>query len=75
MADKIHIDGLKDAPIYGQQVGLCAKQARELVKRYAINGALPEPLRTAPLIAGGIVAGASRHRPERSRARAPQDFH
>jgi endonuclease V-like protein UPF0215 family len=51
------------AGVYVQRVGLSAKQVGELVKRYAINSTLPEPLRIAHLIAGGIVAGESRHRP------------
>jgi endonuclease V-like protein UPF0215 family len=48
--------------VYVQCAGLSAEQAREVIERYAINGALPEPLRVAHLIAGGIVLGESRHR-------------
>ena len=33
-----------------------------LIERCALNGRLPEPLRTAHLIAGGIAQGESRHR-------------
>jgi hypothetical protein len=36
--------------------------ARSLVERFAPNGRLPEPLRAAHLIAGGIASGESRHR-------------
>jgi endonuclease V-like protein UPF0215 family len=51
------------AGVYVQCVGLSTKQAREVIERYAINSALPEPLRVAHLIAGGIAVGESRHRP------------
>jgi endonuclease V-like protein UPF0215 family len=50
------------AGVYAQCVGLSAKQAGEVIERYAINSALPEPLRVAHLIAGGITLGESRHR-------------
>jgi len=33
-----------------------------VIERYAISGTLPEPLRVAHLIAGGIAVGESRHR-------------
>jgi len=36
---------------------------KRLIERYAVHGHLPEPLRTAHLIAGGIIQGESRHRP------------
>lgn len=51
------------ASVYVQRIGLSVKEVGTLVRRYAINSTLPEPLRTAHLIAGGIVAGESRHRP------------
>jgi endonuclease V-like protein UPF0215 family len=51
------------AGVYVQCAGLSAEQAREVIERYAINGALPEPLRVAHLIAGGVALGESRHRP------------
>jgi uncharacterized protein len=50
------------AGLYVQCVGLSSKQAREVIERYAVNSALPEPLRVAHLIAGGITLGESRHR-------------
>lgn len=50
------------AGLYVQCVGLSTKQAHEVIERYAINSALPEPLRVAHLIAGGIALGESRHR-------------
>lgn len=50
------------AGVYVQCVGLSLAEAGELVRRFAHHGVLPEPLRTAHLIAGGIVTGESRHR-------------
>lgn len=49
--------------LYVQRTGLSLSDVADLLKRYAINSAIPEPLRTAHLIAGGIVTGESRHRP------------
>lgn len=49
--------------VYIQSVGLTSREAAELVRRFAVNSALPEPLRTAHLIAGAVVQGESRHRP------------
>lgn len=49
--------------VYIQKAGLPLSEARELVERYAVHSDLPEPLRTAHLIAGGITTGESRHRP------------
>lgn len=50
------------AGVHIQRAGISPAKAAELVRRLAINGLLPEPLRTAHLIAGGVVAGESRHR-------------
>jgi endonuclease V-like protein UPF0215 family len=50
------------AGVYVQRVGLGSAQAAELIARLAINSAIPEPLRTAHLIAGGMALGDSRHR-------------
>jgi endonuclease V-like protein UPF0215 family len=49
--------------VYVQRVGLSPSQAHDVIERYAVNSALPEPLRIAHLIAGGVVLGESRHRP------------
>lgn len=49
--------------LYVQRCGLDAAQAEALLGGLQANGRLPEPLRTAHLIAGGVVAGESRHRP------------
>jgi len=48
--------------VYVQRVGLLVPQAQDLLARYAINGLVPEPLRVAHLIAGGVTRGESRGR-------------
>jgi endonuclease V-like protein UPF0215 family len=45
-----------------QRAGLSLEQARALVVATTLHGNVPEPLRLAHLIAGGIVAGKSRGR-------------
>lgn len=51
------------AGVYVQRSGITLDQAAVLVRQSAVNGRLPEPLRTAHLVAGGVGAGESRHRP------------
>ncbi len=48
--------------VYLHHVGLTFEQAAGLVDRFAINSQLPEPLRTAHMIAGALAQGESRHR-------------
>ena len=50
------------AGVYVQRAGISLRDTETLIERLALNGRLPEPLRTAHLIAGGIVQGESRHR-------------
>ncbi len=50
------------AGVYVQRAGLSAERTADLLRRLARHSALPEPLRTAHLIAGGLGAGESRHR-------------
>jgi endonuclease V-like protein UPF0215 family len=50
------------AGVFVQRVGLSSEMVSELIERHAVNGIIPEPLRTAHLIAGGIVLGESRGR-------------
>ena len=50
------------AGVFVQRAGITLAETEALLKRLAVNSALPEPLRTAHLIAGGIVCGESRHR-------------
>jgi endonuclease V-like protein UPF0215 family len=49
-------------PIYFQCVGADADWARALLAQTTLNGNLPEPIRLAHLIAGGVVDGESRGR-------------
>jgi endonuclease V-like protein UPF0215 family len=48
--------------VYIQRVGLSLEEAQAVVTQFAIHGHVPEPLRTAHLIAGAIVDGQSRGR-------------
>ena len=50
------------AGVFVQCAGITPECADELIRRFALNGSLPEPLRTAHLIAGGVTLGESRHR-------------
>lgn len=50
------------AGVFVQRVGISLQEVERLFQRLAINSALPEPLRTAHLIAGGIALGESKHR-------------
>ena len=49
-------------PIYCQRVGLSLSEAQRLVAMTTLHGNLPEALRLAHLIAGGITTGKSRGR-------------
>lgn len=53
----------RTAGVYAQRVGISAADSERVIRKFAINGILPEPLRTAHLIAGGVMLGESRHRP------------
>lgn len=48
--------------IWVQHVGLGQVEAAAAVARWQLNGKLPEPLRTAHLIAGGVTGSRSRQR-------------
>ncbi|HSU40939.1 MAG TPA: DUF99 family protein [Polyangiaceae bacterium] len=48
--------------LYCQRVGLTFADAAELVAATTLHGNLPEPLRLAHLIAGGVTTGTSRGR-------------
>ncbi|UCG88926.1 MAG: DUF99 family protein [Gemmatimonadota bacterium] len=45
--------------VFVQRVGLSLAEAATAIARHAIHGTIPEPLRTAHLIAGGITTGQS----------------
>ncbi|MDY6941507.1 MAG: DUF99 family protein [Pseudomonadota bacterium] len=52
------------AGVFIQTLGLTLEEATTLVERFALHGKLPEPIRTAHLVARGITAGGRhRHRP------------
>lgn len=48
--------------VYVQRVGITPQDAERVLKRLAIHSSIPEPLRTAHLIAGAIATGHSRGR-------------
>jgi endonuclease V-like protein UPF0215 family len=48
--------------VYVQRAGLTLVEAGGALALHCTSGNLPEPLRSAHLIAGGITAGESRHR-------------
>ncbi len=48
--------------VFVQRAGLSLDQARAVVEKFAVYSHMPEPLRTAHLIAGGIGCGQSRGR-------------
>lgn len=56
--------GLRGAPpkVWIQRVGLSLDKARSLIEDTTLHGNIPEPLRVAHLIAGGITTGKSRGR-------------
>lgn len=51
------------AGVYVQRCGIAAADAGRLIAGLQLNGVLPEPLRVAHMIAGGLALGESRHRP------------
>ncbi len=52
----------KVGAVYLHAAGLDLSAAAELVERFAIHSNLPEPLRTAHLVAGALANGESRQR-------------
>jgi endonuclease V-like protein UPF0215 family len=48
--------------VYVQRAGLSSCEAHAALTRFAIHSAVPEPLRMAHLIAGGLARGESSHR-------------
>jgi endonuclease V-like protein UPF0215 family len=50
------------AGVYIHRAGITRQQAAAVIGDLAVNSRIPEPLRTAHLIAGGMVQGESRHR-------------
>jgi endonuclease V-like protein UPF0215 family len=50
------------AGVYVQRAGISLAEAGAVIERFAVNGRIPEPLRVAHLIAGGITDGHGRGR-------------
>jgi endonuclease V-like protein UPF0215 family len=50
------------AGVMVQRAGISLDDAGAVISRLAVNGAIPEPLRMAHLIAGGVTTGQSRGR-------------
>lgn len=50
------------APVFVQRVGLSLEEAGDLLRATTLHGSLPEPLRLAHIIAGGVTTGVSRGR-------------
>ena len=50
------------AGVYVQRAGIAPASARRVIEYYAVNSTIPEPLRTAHLIASGLAGGGSRQR-------------
>ena len=50
------------AGVWVQRAGLTLEAAEQVVRRFAVHGRIPEPLRAAHLIAGGMATGQSRGR-------------
>jgi endonuclease V-like protein UPF0215 family len=48
--------------VFVQRAGLSLEAAAAVVKRFSTYGSIPEPLRVAHLIAGGVATGESRGR-------------
>jgi len=48
--------------VFIQRVGMSLEQAAELLEITTLHGKIPEPLRVAHLIAGGVTVGVSRGR-------------
>jgi len=50
------------AGVYIQRAGISPMAARRVIEYFAVNSMVPEPLRTAHLIAAGLAGGHSRQR-------------
>ncbi len=49
----------KHNPIFIKCAGICADEAKEIIKISTIRGVIPEPIRVAHIIASGITKGES----------------
>lgn len=48
--------------VFVQRIGLSLDEAKDIIKTFAVHSHIPEPLRTAHLIAGAVACGQSRGR-------------
>lgn len=48
--------------VYVQRCGIDLADTARIIRGLAINGSMPEPLRIAHIVAGGVTLGESRHR-------------
>lgn len=48
--------------VFIQRAGLSLESAGNVLRRFSVYGSIPEPLRVADLIAGGVATGESRGR-------------
>lgn len=48
--------------VWVQRAGISPSETLALLRRFAVNSVIPEPLRTAHLVAAGLAGGASRQR-------------
>jgi len=48
------------ADVFVQRVDIAMEQARQVIQRFAVHSRIPEPIRTAHLIAGALANGQSR---------------
>jgi endonuclease V-like protein UPF0215 family len=62
---RAQVTGLREKTpkLWIQRAGLSLEMARNIVQATTLHGNVPEPLRLAHLIAGGITTGKSRGRP------------
>ena len=51
------------ANVFVQRVDISMEQARRVIQRFAVHSRIPEPIRTAHLIAGALANGQSRGDP------------
>ncbi|MFQ6618329.1 MAG: DUF99 family protein [Fidelibacterota bacterium] len=51
------------AKVFVQRVGLSAEQAASVIEHFTVHSQIPEPIRTAHLIAGALTNGQSRGHP------------
>ena len=50
----------QEGKLWVQRAGLTLAEARRMLEKTTVHGALPEPLRLAHIIAGGVTTGKSR---------------